>query len=223
MTATQHERPSPPGPVPDGPRYPAKRAAIARAALDLFVRDGYERTSVDNIAKEAGVSKRTVYSHYADKEQLFLSVTEQTLQSIMEVINDIAERELSGPGEITDRLARFIRETAHFTMRLPERAALIRVILTEAPRFPELLALWQGRRRLTPFLERALAESGPDGPLDINDPREAAGHLAALTFGQINNRTLFGLLELTDGELDHIVAGGVDVFVRAYRTQPGLE
>ena len=178
---------------------------------------------MDNIAREAGVSKRTVYSHYADKEQLFLSVTEQTLQSIMEIINDIAERELSGPGEITDRLAGFIRATAHFTTRLPERAALIRVILTEAPRFPQLLALWQGRRRLTPFLERALADPGPDNPLDINDPREAASHLAALTFGQINNRTLFGLLELTDAELDRMVASGVDVFFRAYRAQPGLE
>jgi TetR/AcrR family transcriptional repressor of mexJK operon len=199
------------------PRYPEKRAAIARAALHLFVRDGYERTSVDNIAKEAGVSKRTVYSHYADKEQLFLSVTEQTLQSVLEVINDIAERELSGPGEIIERLGGFIRATAHFTMRLPERAALIRVVLTEAPRFPELLGLWQGRRRLTPFLEQALAELGPDSPLDVPDPREAASHLAALTFGQINNRTLFGLVELTDAELDHIVTGGVDVFVRAYR------
>jgi len=208
---------------PDKPRYPEKRAAIARAALHLFVRDGYERTSVDNIAKEAGVSKRTVYSHYADKEQLFLLVTEQTLQSVMEVINEIAERELAGPGEVTERLARFIGATAHFTMRLPERAALIRVILTEAPRFPELLGLWQGRRRLTPFLERALAEPGNGSPLDISDPREAANHLAALTFGQINNRTLFGLLELTDAELDHIVASGVDVFARAYRAQPGLE
>ena len=45
----------------------------------------------------------------------------------------------------------------------------------------------------------------------------AADHLAALTFGQINNRTLFGLVQLTDNELDTIVVGGVGVFVRAYR------
>jgi TetR/AcrR family transcriptional regulator, mexJK operon transcriptional repressor len=40
-----------------------KRDAIGRAALTLFASDGYERTSVDAIAAEAGVSKRTVYSH----------------------------------------------------------------------------------------------------------------------------------------------------------------
>ena len=199
------------------PRYPEKRAAIARAALHLFVRDGYERTSVDAIASEAGVSKRTVYSHYVDKEQLFLSVTEQTVEAVMGIVNDIADRELYGPGDITGRLLAFIRATAHVTTRLPERAALLRLILTEAPRFPALLDQWRGRRALTPLLERALTGLGPDSPLDITDPREAARHLAALTFGQINNRTLFGLLQLTDDELDAIVTGGVDVFVRAYR------
>jgi TetR/AcrR family transcriptional regulator, mexJK operon transcriptional repressor len=146
-----------------------------------------------------------------------LSVTEQTLESVMEVINGIADRELYAPGDITERLTAFIRATAHVTTRLPERAALLRVILTEAPRFPALLDQWQGRRALTPLLERALAELGPGSSLDIADPREAAGHLAALTFGQINNRTLFGLLQLTDDELDAIVVGGVGVFVRAYR------
>ena len=42
--------------------------------MRLFLRDGYARTSVDAIAAEAGVSKRTIYNHYGDKESLFLSV-----------------------------------------------------------------------------------------------------------------------------------------------------
>jgi AcrR family transcriptional regulator len=204
------------GAVAAPPRYPAKRAAIARAALLLFVRDGYERTSVDAIAREAGVSKRTVYSHYAHKEQLFLSVTEQTFDALMEIIEGIGERELFVPGDITERLVNFIRATAQATSRLPERAALIRVIMTEAPRFPELLDQWRGRRALSLLLERALAGLGPASPLEIDDPREAAGHLAALTFGQINSRTLNGLYRLTDADLDAIVTSGVGVFVRAY-------
>ena len=55
-----------------------KRDEIQRAALALFSRDGYERTSVDAIAAEAGVSKRTVYNHFGDKENLFLAVVQRT-------------------------------------------------------------------------------------------------------------------------------------------------
>ena len=61
-----------------GLRLAAQARRDRAAALVLFARDGYERTSVDAIAAEAGVSKRTVYSHYGDKENLFLLVLRET-------------------------------------------------------------------------------------------------------------------------------------------------
>ena len=56
---------------------PAKRSAIVRAALEVFLREGYARASVDAIAATAGVSKRTIYDYYGDKEQLFLSTLQE--------------------------------------------------------------------------------------------------------------------------------------------------
>lgn len=198
------------------PRYPAKRAAIAAAALALFVRDGYERTSVDAIAAEAGVSKRTVYSHYADKQQLFLSVVEATYDQLMDQVSGIAAEHLDGPGSLEHRLRGFIGGIARQTGRSAERAALLRLVLTEAPHFPALIEQWQGRRSLTPLLARTLAGPGAAG-LAIADPALAADHLSALTFGQINNLSLIGLIRLSDDELDSIVDGGIAVFLRAYR------
>lgn len=200
-----------------GPRYPAKRAAIARAALDLFVRDGYERTSVDAIAAAAGVSKRTVYSHYADKERLFMAVVQDTYDELIDQVTEIADRVLDGPGEPVARLTEFIRGVALAISGSPERAALVRVLLTEAPRFPALREQWQGRRSLLPLLDRALSLLGPGSGLAIDDPAQAAEYLSALTFGQINNRSLFGLTRLSDDEIDAIVTGGVQVFSRAFR------
>ena len=198
------------------PRYPAKRAAIAGAALRLFVRDGYERTSVDAIAAEAGVSKRTVYSHYADKEQLFLAVVEDTYEALMDQVTVMAQQQYAQTGDLRQRLLGFIGAVAHTMISSPERNALVRLIITESPHFPALTDRWRGRRMLTPLLADGLAASVADGSLDAPDLAQATDHLSALTFGQINNRGLFGLVRLSDEALDTIVTSGVDVFLRAY-------
>jgi TetR/AcrR family transcriptional repressor of mexJK operon len=216
VTTTPTATPSPPRDQAPAPRYPAKRAAIAGAALRLFVRDGYERTSVDAIAAEAGVSKRTVYSHYADKEQLFLTVVEDTYEALMDQVTVMAQQQYAQSADLRQRLLGFIGAVAATMNASPERNALVRLILTESPHFPALTDRWRGRRMLTPLLADGLAASVADGTLDAPDLAQAAGHLSALTFGQINNRSLFGLIALTDEALDTIVTSGVEVFLRAY-------
>ncbi|MCR3774138.1 efflux system transcriptional repressor MexL, partial [Pseudomonas aeruginosa] len=56
---------------PGRPKDPAKREAILEAAKRLFLCNGYDGSSMEAIASEAGVSKLTVYSHFTDKETLF--------------------------------------------------------------------------------------------------------------------------------------------------------
>ena len=55
------------------PKSEEKAAAIKTAAVGLFMSDGMERTSMDAIARAAGVSKQTVYSHFSSKDDLFRS------------------------------------------------------------------------------------------------------------------------------------------------------
>src|ERR1700685_3610870 len=59
---------------PGRPKDSAKREGIVRAATALFMKDGYELTSMDAVAKKADVSKLTIYSHFADKSDLFREV-----------------------------------------------------------------------------------------------------------------------------------------------------
>src|SRR5580700_551953 len=68
-----------------------KGEAISSAARRLFLREGYERTSVDAIAAEAGVSKRTIYNRYGDKETLFLSVLRETFAAMLATFRRIAD------------------------------------------------------------------------------------------------------------------------------------
>src|SRR5712692_1710438 len=53
-----------------------KPSAIVLAALELFTRYGYRKTSVDNIAQAAHVAKRTVYLHFENKAAVFLAILE---------------------------------------------------------------------------------------------------------------------------------------------------
>src|ERR1700689_5593518 len=88
-----------PGPGRAVGAWGPKGQAIAAAALRLFLRDGYERTRVDAIAAEAGVSKRTIYNRYGDKENLFRSVLHDTFGMMMATFRRIADAHLT---DVTD-------------------------------------------------------------------------------------------------------------------------
>ena len=195
-----------------------KHNAIAGAGLVLFARDGYERTSVDAIAAEAGVSKRTVYSHFGDKETLFLLVLRETYDGMRDRISSIVKRTLADVDDVGPCLTICVRETVRAMTRAPERATLLRLIMAEAPHFPEVLELWRNGG-IVPLLAEALAPLIASGQL-AGDPAQAADHLYALTFGQVNSKSMMGTLELSDAVAERIVTGGVRVFLRAYAPGP---
>jgi TetR/AcrR family transcriptional repressor of mexJK operon len=194
-----------------------KGEAIAQAALRLFLRDGYERTSVDAIAAEAGVSKRTIYNRYGDKENLFRSVLQDTYDSMMATFRGIAEKHLSEVTDVQQSLTACALEVARTMTTAPERIALVRLIMAEAPFFPALLRAEQGSFTMHGHIRAFLARLAGQGRLAITDPTEAAEHLVALTINQINARTMFGVVPISDAEVERIVTGGVAAFVRAYR------
>jgi TetR/AcrR family transcriptional regulator, mexJK operon transcriptional repressor len=194
-----------------------KGEAIAQAALRLFLRDGYERTSVDAIAAEAGVSKRTVYNRYGDKENLFLSVLRDTYNTMMATFREIADKHLGAVTDVQQDLTAFTLEVAHTMTTAPDRIALVRLIFSEAPFFPALIRAEQGPTTMHGSITGYLARLGGEGRLAITDPAEAAEHLIALTINQINARTMFGVVPVSGGEVERIIAGGVAAFVRAYR------
>lgn len=191
-----------------------RRDAIGRAAFTLFASDGYERTSVDAIAAEAGVSKRTVYSHYGDKESLFLSVVRDTYDRMLARIAEIVER-TAWDRDVPVALTGCLTEITRSIVRAPDRATLARLLMTEAPHFPALIDLLHARA-VTPILAAPLARLGRAGLLAIPNPIQAAEHLAALTFEQVNTRSLMGTVPLSEDETIHLIASGVRVFLRAY-------
>ena len=193
-----------------------KGEAIAQAALRLFLRDGYERTSVDAIAAEAGVSKRTIYNRYTDKENLFRSVLQDMFTGSMAAFARMADTHLTDVTDVGRDLTAFLMESAVTLTLAPDRIALIRLILTEAPYFPALLRRERGHEGMHATLARVLGRLAEAGQLAVTDPDEAAEHLFALTLGRASNESMFSGGKLSDAEVDRIITGGVRVFLRAY-------
>jgi TetR/AcrR family transcriptional repressor of mexJK operon len=193
-----------------------KGEAIAQAALRLFLRDGYERTSVDAIAAEAGVSKRTIYNRYTDKENLFRSVLQDMFTGSMAAFARMADTHLTDVTDVGRDLTAFLMESAVTLTLAPDRIALIRLILTEAPYFPALLRRERGHEGMHATLARVLGRLAEAGKLAVTDPDEAAEHLFALTLGRASNESMFSGGKLGDAEVDRIITGGVRVFLRAY-------
>lgn len=81
---------------------PERRARILDAAQDLFLQNGLRGTSMEAIAKAAGVAKPTLYAYFADKDVVFASLAER----VFDEWRTLVSLELSGPGSADERIAR---------------------------------------------------------------------------------------------------------------------
>jgi AcrR family transcriptional regulator len=89
----------------------ATRAALLQAARKIFVRDGFERAQIDDIAAEAGRTRGAVYTHFESKEDLFLSLLEHQMQGTRSRATDfIASQSEESPELRLKALKKFYSE-----------------------------------------------------------------------------------------------------------------
>jgi len=198
---------------------PEKRRAIAQAARTVFGREGFTRASVDSIAAEAGVSKRTIYNHYADKEQLFLSVILEGSALVADTHMRIAERHLRKILNLEEDLISFGMEWASSPTAFIDHFALVRTIQAEASHIPPaVLEAWQnaGPRAFQRELARYLRAIADRGLLTIADEHEAANHFNLLTFVNVVSKSFYGAIPMPESEIEDLVTAGVRAFLRLY-------
>lgn len=196
-----------------------KRRAIAVAARRVFGRDGYTRTSIDTVAAEAKVSRRTIYNHYGDKNRLFLAVALEGAVEVTEAINQLMERHLRKIVDLRQDLIDFSLDRVHAVSAYPDHFALVRTIEAEALHIPpDILRAWieagpqTAHLRLAPYL-RGIADRGL---LQLSDPDRAASYLTLFTITDVNQRTFYGAVPLPEGEVTDIVTAGVDAFLTLF-------
>jgi TetR/AcrR family transcriptional repressor of mexJK operon len=197
----------------------ASGGAIREAAAGLFLEKGYQGTSMDEIAAAAQVSKQTIYTHFASKEELFADLVLANAERVEEFI-EMADRTLGEPGVALDVALQKVARTYLRVVVRPDVLRLRRLVVAEASRFPELARTYYDRvpGRVLKELAHVFARLTSEGRLRISDPSLAAQHFAWLTLGLPLDRGMFYLDEkaLRDDELDSTADSAVRVFMAAY-------
>jgi AcrR family transcriptional regulator len=178
------------------------------AAAKVFARDGLHGTSLDRVAREAGITKGTIYLYYRSKEDLFLATMRQKSAEAFAALE--AAGRAGGRGDFRRRLASFA-EAAYRAMGSPEALPIIQMVLAEAGRFPETAELFfrefilKNNRRLAAVLEQGMAA----GELRRADPLVAARCLIGMLLVFVLSQKVLGgerVLPLTDRRILRTVA-----------------
>jgi AcrR family transcriptional regulator len=191
-----------------------KRAAIVRAATELFMQHGYAGTSLARVAQDADVSKATLFKQFPTKSSLFEAIVTQQWGA------DEEPRPTPARGDLAGGLREYGRRYAQLMSR-PEMVGLYRMVIAEMPRFPQL-ARTQFETGKMPFftdVQHYLEAAHDAGTAHITDPLLAANNF----LGMIANYAFWPRLmvvgwEPTQAQIDDAVEEAVATTVARYRT-----
>ncbi|MBD1922566.1 TetR/AcrR family transcriptional regulator [Funiculus sociatus GB2-A5] len=146
-----------------------KAEQILTGAMQEFLVHGYAATSMDRVAKTAGVSKATVYSYFQDKEGLFAALIQQFARRKFSIIQRLLP--LEGDGSVV--LRQLLTKALNEIICDSEEIALLRLIIGESGRFPELAQIFV-RTLVKPGVETLSQYLASCPNLKIADPEATA-------------------------------------------------
>lgn len=187
---------------------------VVEGARAVFMANGFEGASVDDIAKAAGVSKATLYSYFPDKRLLFLEVASiecsRMADRAVELIGDCAPARdvlTIAAGHLVPFLL------SDFSQQV------FRLCVAERERFPELAQTFyacgpeMGRNKLADYMRDATDR----GELRIDDIDLAAEQFSELCKAKLWTRAVFGVqTEFSKAEIDDVITNAVDTFLARY-------
>lgn len=187
---------------------------VLEGARQIFMRDGFEGASVDDIARAAKVSKATLYSYFPDKRLLFSEVARQECNRQASEALDMIDARAPVRETLTEAANRLVR---FFLSDFGQQ--VFRICLSEAHRFPELGQRFyeSGPEMLRQRLGSILDQYVENGDLCIDDMDLATSQFGELCKSDLFVRCLCGVAcDCTEAEINRVIEGVVDMFLARY-------
>lgn len=210
--------------VGPGPGRPARGQSEQRelelleTALDLFLEQGYERTSIEQIAAAMGMAKRTVYALYPDKKTLFMESLQRAISDWIVPIDVLRQAESDDLEETLFSIGRLLVDN----VLTPQGIRLLRITNAESSHMPEISTYTyrQGTGPTLDYLSDLFARRGP-GMLGDAGAREAALAFLYLVVSGPANMTAWGIA-IDKEEIQRRIRFNVQLFLHGLHAEKAL-
>jgi AcrR family transcriptional regulator len=150
-------------------RSEARPGEIVHAALEVFAEKGFAAARLDDIARQAGVSKGALYLYFETKEELFRAVVRQSIAPNLDVVEAIlGQPDLPFPDLLRMALTRVVA-----AIGVSRAGAVAKLVIGESRNFPELARVWHDEvvSRALAAIAGAIAAAQTRGEVRPGDPR----------------------------------------------------
>ena len=195
-------------------RSAQKRQQILSSAIALFTCQGLPNTSMDEVARHAGVSKQTVYAHFGSKDELFVAAIESKC-----VVHQVSEGMLTDPGNPEETLANFAHHFAEMLIS-PESVHVFRACVSQAETHPEVSRLFYdaGPAHVLALLTGYLTQVEKLGKYRFGNCHHSAVRLCLMLFGEMKLKLELGLdTSGLEAEREMYVLDTAAMFLNAHR------
>lgn len=150
-----------PARAPRRRRKEARPAELVQAGFQVFARHGFAATRLEDVARQAGVAKGTIYLYFDTKEALFEAVIRQTISPLLDRVEALGQV----PGGRMEDLLRLLIGTVYRELVGTERRQIMRMLIAESGRFPHLASFYyrETLARGRSILERVVAQGVASG------------------------------------------------------------
>jgi AcrR family transcriptional regulator len=207
-------------PLPDVPRRAIRRTRrgdeksdqIRLAAIELFLRHGYDGVSVNEIVRAVGGSKTNIYNHFHNKEGLFVAIVKGLCEDLLAsfVTLDVSALGVEeGLRSLAMALLGILLQDQHLAFQ--------RLIIAETARFPALGRAWfeSGPETSRSIIARFVEQQQQAGRLRWSDPHQAATLFHDMITFDLLHRAMLGD-QPSDGEIRHRIDTAIDAFLHGF-------